>query len=147
MESLQNFVEWLETITGDKAVYISRRLNVSPTLLSLIRRGERPVSRRMADKISEVYGIDSALVYERAGFSFRPLASGPGVSIDEEVTDVDRLAAENRQLKERLAGLKDYRAAVAYALTGRLPTASLEKLKKIIALEIEYSEGKDYDAD
>ena len=147
MESLQNFVEWLETITGDKAVYISRRLNVSPTLLSLIRRGERPVSRRMADKISEVYGLDSALVYERAGFSFRPLASGPGVSIDEEVTDVDRLAAENRQLKERLAGLKDYRTAVAYALTGRLPAASLEKLKKIIALEIEYSEGKDFDAD
>lgn len=147
MDENMNFVEWLEQMSGDKAVDIARRLDVSPTLLSLIRRGERQVSRKFADKVAAAYGIDMHMVYERAGLQYRPLEAKKE---DEQIVhgaDDARQKQDSRQLQEQLTRLRDYRAALAYSLEGRLSPQTIEKLQKMVALELQYAERKDSDAD
>ena len=147
MDTIQNFVAWLEELSGDKAVDIARRLDVSPTLLSLVRRGDRQVSKKLADKVAAVYGIEVNLIYERAGFTFRQREDEAITSGQDEDSETGKPAAEYCLLKAQLARLRDYRAVLAYSLEGRLPAQTIEKLQKIVALEIQYGERKDSDAD
>ena len=128
----KEFIEWLESVTGQPRRDIAGRLDVSPSLLTLVSKELRPVTIRLADKVADSLGLERSLVYEHAGLSFIPRSE-----------TVNSCCEDTIQLRMELAKLKNPRFALAYCLGERLDERTIEKLGRIIELELEYTgEGK-----
>lgn len=123
------FVEWLESVTGQSRRDIAGRLDVSPSLLTLVSKEARPVTIRLANKIADSLGLERSLVYEHAGLNFIPRP--------ETKTSC---CEDSAQLRMELAKLKNPRYALAYCLGRRLDERMIEKLARMIELELEYAE-------
>ena len=123
------FVRWLEEVTGQTRRDIASRLDVSPSLLTLIAKDMRPVTLRLADKVADILSLERAIVYEHAGLPFAPKSV---ITNDDQ----DELSF----LRYEMARLKNPRNALMYSLSGRLDERVIHKLARMIELELEYAE-------
>ena len=135
-----NFVTWLEALTGESRTRLARRLGVSPTLLSMVANGQRPVTPHLADAAAQQLSLDRQMVYQKAGLPYPPpaeLTEAPPPDLPEPAAP--EAGGDLARLQETLNLLRNPDYALEYALAGRLPARSIEKLKRIVALELEYS--------
>lgn len=119
------FVRWLLDITGLSRAELAAYLGISPSLISRIAKGERSLRLSLLQQIAERFRIPLEKVYEKAGILSTE-------KIDWEV--------RAKELEDLLLQLKNPRHALEYSLTGRLSPKDIEKMCRIIELELEFAD-------
>ncbi|MCW2279136.1 hypothetical protein [Heliophilum fasciatum] len=155
----KDFIPWLEQVSGRSRIGLAKMLDVSPSLLSLIAKNIRPVTLKFANRVAERLELPKAVVYQRANLPYLPMENKaiPGEMGGQLVVEEDQLQPQLHpqslsqqppqpstpalmDLQEELARLRYYGHALEYSLAHHLPKRSIEKLKKIVELEIEYNQ-------
>lgn len=119
------FIRWLLDVTGLSRTELAAYLGISPSLVSRIAKGERNLRLSLLQQIAERFRIPLEKVYEKAGILS---------------TEKINWEAKARDLEDLLLQLKNPQHALEYSLTGRLPPKTIEKLWRMIELELEFSD-------
>ena len=154
--SSENIILWLREVSGLTQNEIAEKLGVSASLISKIAKGERGTSVEFLKKVAAKFQLPLETVYEKAGLleekdeytHYNPFLreSSSDKNYEPEVKnslsngrDFDCLQ-KLKELEEKLYKLRNPRYALEYSLQGKLPPKVIEKLIKIVELEIRYHE-------
>ena len=144
MDEQAQFLQWLMEQTHVTQVDLAGRLGISASLVSRLVRGERRLTLSMLRNIADVFGLPEAEVFTRAGVLQQPLLMEESVTCAEAGVlrePVRESADETSRLKAQLEELRDPRKALAWSLAGKVPKRTIEKLAKLVALELEYHDS------
>jgi transcriptional regulator with XRE-family HTH domain len=144
MDEQARFLQWLMEQTSLSQVELAQRLGISASLVSRLVKGERRLTLSMLRHIAAVFDLPQSEVFTRAGVLQEP------VLIEEDA--VHYAAAELRaappesadalsSLQAQLEDLRDPRKALVWSLTGKLPERTIEKLMRLVELELEYHDS------
>ena len=141
MDEQAQFLQWLMEQTQVTQVELAGRLGISASLVSRLVRGERRLTLSMLRHIADVFDLPQAEVFTRAGVLQPPLlmeesvaCADAGMLREPVPPDED----EASRLKAQLEELRDPRKALAWSLAGKVPRRTIEKLARLVALELEY---------
>ena len=144
MDEQAQFLQWLMEQTHVTQVDLAGRLGISASLVSRLVRGERRLTLSMLRHIAEVFDLPQAEVFTRAGVLQRPLLTEESVAcagagmLREPVQEAEN---ETSRLRAQLEALRDPRKALAWSLDGKVPRRTIEKLARLVALELEYHDA------
>jgi transcriptional regulator with XRE-family HTH domain len=144
MDEQARFLQWLMEQTSLSQVELAQRLGISASLVSRLVKGERRLTLSMLRHIAAVFDLPQSEVFTRAGVLQEP------VLIEEDA--VHYAAAKLRaappesadalsSLQAQLEDLRDPRKALVWALTGKLPERTIEKLMRLVEVELEYRDS------
>jgi transcriptional regulator with XRE-family HTH domain len=144
MDEQARFLQWLLEQTSLSQVELAQRLGISASLVSRLVGEERRLTLSMLRHIANVFDLPQAEVFTRAGVLQEP------VLVEEDA--VHYAAAEVQatlpdstnalsSLRAQLEDLHDPRKALAWSLTGKLPERTIEKLMRLVELELEYHDN------
>jgi len=144
MDEQARFLQWLMEQTSLSQVELAQRLGISASLVSRLVKGERRLTLSMLRHIANVFDLPQAEVFTRAGVLQEP------VLVEEDA--VQYAAAELQatppasvdalsSLRAQLEDLHDPRKALVWSLTGRLPERTIEKLMRLVELELEFHDN------
>ena len=120
------FIRWLLDVTGLSRAELAEYLGISPSLVSRIAKGERNLRLSLLQQVAERFRIPLEKVYEKAGILS---------------TEKINWEAKAKELEDLLLKLKNPHHALEYSLEGRLPPKTIEKLWRVIELELEFSDS------
>jgi transcriptional regulator with XRE-family HTH domain len=139
MDEQARFLQWLMEQTSLSQVELAQRLGISASLVSRLVRGERRLTLGMLRQIAHVFGLPQTEVFQRAGVLQEP------VLVKEDLapyavmeTAVVAPEAEVAALRSQLEELRDPHKALQWSLAGKLPERTIEKLMRLVELELEY---------
>jgi transcriptional regulator with XRE-family HTH domain len=143
MDEQAQFLAWLMERTSFTQVELAQQLGISASLVSRLARGERRLTLSMLRQIADVFGLSQAEVFTRAG-----VMEGP-VLLEEAAPSQMAARLESRcappeepedmiRLRTLLEQLRDPRRALTWALEGKLPGRTIDKLARLVELELEY---------
>lgn len=140
MDEQAQFLQWLMEQTSLSQVELAQRLGISASLVSRLVGGERRLTLSMLRHIANVFDLPQPEVFRRAGVLQEP------VLVEEAVEQYAADAAPESEdqvlvLRSRLEDLRDPRKALAWSLAGKLPERTIEKLMRLVELELEYHES------
>lgn len=144
MDEQARFLQWLMEQTSLSQVELAQRLGISASLVSRLVKGERRLTLSMLRHIAAVFDLSQSEVFTRAGVLQEP------VLVEEDVVQYApaqlRAAApegvdEASSLRAQLEDLRDPRKALVWSLTGKLPERTIEKLMRLVELELEYHDS------
>jgi len=141
MDEQARFLQWLMEQTSLSQVELAGRLDISASLVSRLVRGERRLTLSMLRNIADVFGLAEAEVFTRAGVLHQSLLMDESVACAEAGVlrePVQESADETSRLRAQLEDLRDPRKALAWSLAGKVPRRTIEKLARLVALELEY---------
>jgi len=141
MDEQARFLQWLMEQTSLSQVELAGRLGISASLVSRLVRGERRLTLSMLRNIADVFGLAEAEVFTRAGVLQQSLLMDESVACAEAGAlqePVQETADETSRLRAQLEDLRDPRKALAWSLAGKVPRRTIEKLARLVALELEY---------
>ena len=144
MDEQARFLQWLMEQTSLSQVELAQRLGISASLVSRLVKGERRLTLSMLRHIAAVFDLSQSEVFTRAG------VLQERVLVEEDV--VQYAPAELRaappestdalsSLQTQLEDLRDPRKALVWALEGKLPERTIEKLMRLVELELEYHDS------
>jgi transcriptional regulator with XRE-family HTH domain len=144
MDEQARFLQWLMEQTSLSQVELAQRLGISASLVSRLVKGERRLTLSMLRHIANVFDLPQAEVFTRAGVLQEPvLVEEDAVhyaAAEVQVTLPDGTNALSN-LRAQLEDLRDPRKALVWSLTGRLPERTIEKLMRLVELELEYHDN------
>ena len=144
MDEQARFLQWLMEQTSLSQVELAQRLGISASLVSRLVKGERRLTLSMLRHIAGVFDLPQSEVFTRAGVLQEPIL------VEEDAVQyapVELRAAPPESadalssLQAQLEDLRDPRKALVWALTGRLPERTIEKLMLLVELELEYRDS------
>lgn len=144
MDEQARFLQWLMEQTSLSQVELAQRLGISASLVSRLVKGERRLTLSMLRHIAGVFDLPQSEVFTRAGVLQEP------VLVEEDTVQyapVELRAAapegvgEASNLQVQLEDLRDPRKALVWSLTGKLPERTIEKLMRLVELELEYHDS------
>ena len=152
----EKFILWLREVTGLTQNEIAEKLGVSASLISKIAKGERGTSVEFLKKVAAKFQLPLETVYEKAGLLderdeysyYNPFllerntlkSYEPAVLYSKSYNEELDYPRKIKELEEKLYKLRNPRYALEYSLQGKLPLKVIEKLIKIVELEIRYHE-------
>ena len=137
MDEQARFLQWLMEQTSLSQVELAKRLGISASLVSRLVGGERRLTLSMLRHIAGVFGLSQSDVFTRAGVLQEPVLVEEDVAYYAPV-ELPEGEAEAATLRTRLEDLRDPRKALEWSLTGKLPERTIEKLMRLVELELEY---------
>lgn len=142
MDEQARFLQWLMEQTSLSQVELAQRLGISASLVSRLVSGERRLTLGMLRQIAHVFGLPQTEVFQRAGVLQEPILveEGPTPYAVAEMGAVDP-EVEVATLRSRLEELHDPHKALQWSLAGRLPERTIEKLMRLVELELEYQDN------
>ncbi len=137
MDEQAQFLQWLMEQTSLSQVELAQRLGISASLVSRLVGGERRLTLSMLRHIANVFDLPQPEVFRRAGVLQEP------VLVEEASEQYAAEAAPEGEaevpaLRAQLEDLRDPRKALVWSLTGKLPERTIEKLMRLVELELEY---------
>jgi transcriptional regulator with XRE-family HTH domain len=140
MDEQARFLQWLMEQTSLSQVELAQRLGISASLVSRLVGEERRLTLSMLRHIGNVFDLPQAEVFTRAGVLQEPILR------EEAAEQYAAEAAPESQteavaLRTQLEDLRDPRKALVWSLTGRLPERTIEKLMRLVELELEYHDN------
>jgi transcriptional regulator with XRE-family HTH domain len=144
MDEQARFLQWLMEQTSLAQAELAQRLGISASLVSRLVGGERRLTLSMLRHIAGVFGLPQAEVFTRAGVLQEP------VLVEEQAkrfapaglrAATPQGADETSSLRAQLEDLRDPRKALMWSLTGKLPERTIEKLMRLVELELEYHDS------
>ena len=140
MDEQARFLQWLMEQTSLSQVELAKRLGISASLVSRLVGGERRLTLSMLRHIAGVFGLSQSDVFTRAGVLQEPVLVEEDVAYYAPV-ELPEGEAEAATLRTRLEDLRDPRKALEWSLTGKLPERTIEKLMRLVELELEYHDS------
>ena len=144
MDEQARFLQWLMERTSLTQVELAQRLGISASLVSRLVGGERRLTLTMLRHIAGVFGLSQSEVFTRAGVLQEPVLVEEDVaqyaSVQQQA-DAPEVEGETAALRAQLDDLRDPRKALAWSLTGKLPDRTIEKLMRLVELELEYHDS------
>jgi transcriptional regulator with XRE-family HTH domain len=140
MDEQERFLQWLMERTHLAQVELAGRLGISASLVSRLVRGERRLTLSMLRHIADVFELPQAEVFARAGVLQRPLVEESLACADAGMLrePIQEAEDEPSRLRAQLEGLRDPRKALMWSLEGKVPERTIEKLVRLVELELEY---------
>lgn len=141
MDEQTQFLQWLMEQTHVTQVELAGRLGISASLVSRLVRGERRLTLSMLRHVADVFGLPQTDVFTRAGVLRQPLLTTESVACADAGMlrgPVQEGEDEASLLRMQLDALRDPRKALAWSLDGKVPRRTIEKLARLVALELEY---------
>jgi len=141
MDEQARFLQWLMEQTGLSQVELAQRLGISASLVSRLVSSERRLTLSLLRHIAAVFDLPQSEVFTRAGVLQEPVlvqedaVHYPAARLPVTTPEGLREASE---LRAKLEDLRDPRKALAWSLAGKLPERTIEKLARLVALELEY---------
>jgi transcriptional regulator with XRE-family HTH domain len=144
MDEQARFLQWLMEQTSLLQVELAQRLGISASLVSRLVKGERRLTLSMLRHIAGVFDLSQSDVFTRAGVLQEP------VLVEEDavryaVAEVQATLPDSTNalshLQAQLEDLRDPRKALVWSLTGKLPERTIEKLMRLVELELEYHDN------
>lgn len=140
MDEQAQFLQWLMEQMSLSQVELAQRLGISASLVSRLVGGERRLTLSMLRHIANVFDLPQPEVFRRAGVLQEP------VLVEEAAEQYAAEAApeseaEAAALRAQLEDLRDPRKALAWSLAGKLPERTIEKLMRLVELELEYHDS------
>ncbi len=140
MDEQAHFLQWLMERTSLTQAELAQRLGISASLVSRLVGGERRLTLSMLRHIANVFDLSQSEVFTRAG------VLQESVLVEEAAEQYPAEAAPEGEdevvaLRARLEALRDPRKALVWSLTGRLPERTIEKLMRLVELELEYHDS------
>jgi len=130
------FLLWLMTTTQLSQADLARKLGISASLMSRLLRGERRLTLPLLRHIAEVFDMPQAEVFARAGALDEPVVCDQGAL---QWKARDTAGDDVEQLRMQLSALRDLRTALAWSLEGKASPQMIEKLARLVELELEYN--------
>jgi len=139
MDEQARFLQWLMEQTSLSQVELAQRLGISASLVSRLVRGERRLTLGMLRQIAHVFGLPQAEVFQLAGVLQEPVLVKEDLA-PYAVMETAAVApgAEVAALRSQLEELHDPHKALQWSLAGKLPERTIEKLMRLVELELEY---------
>jgi len=144
MNEQARFLQWLMEQTSLTQVELAQRLGISASLVSRLVKGERRLTLSMLRHIAAVFDLPQAEVFTRAGVLQEPIL------VEEDAVRyvpaelraaTPEGAGEASRLRAQVEDLRDPRKALVWSLTGKLPERTIEKLMRLVELELEYRDS------
>jgi transcriptional regulator with XRE-family HTH domain len=144
MNEQARFLQWLMEQTSLSQVELAQRLGISASLVSRLVGGERRLTLSMLQHIAAVFDLSQAEVFTRAGVLQEPILVEEDV-VHYAVAEVQATPPESADalssLQAQLEDLRDPRKALVWSLMGKLPERTIEKLMRLVELELEYHDS------
>ena len=144
MDEQARFLQWLMEQTSLSQVELAQRLGISASLVSRLVKSERRLTLSMLRHISAVFDLSQSEVFTRAGVLQEPVLVEEDVA-QYAVAEVQATLPDSTyalsSLRAQLEDLRDPRKALVWALTGKLPERTIEKLMLLVELELEYRDS------
>lgn len=144
MDEQARFLQWLMEQTSLSQVELAQRLGISASLVSRLVKGERRLTLSMLRHIAAVFDLPQAVVFTRAGVLQEPILVQENTvkyaSVELQAASPESVD-EASSLRARLEDLRDPRKALVWSLTGRLPERTIEKLIRLVELELEFHDN------
>lgn len=140
MDRQTEFLTWLMDRTSLSQVELAQRLGISASLVSRLLRGERRLTLATLRQIASTFGLPQSEVLSRAGVLEEP----PIVCEDNLRVPVAFCTSQGddvRVLQDQLDALRDARRALAWSLEGKVSQRTIEKLTRLVELELEYHDN------
>jgi transcriptional regulator with XRE-family HTH domain len=140
MDEQARFLQWLMEQTSLSQVELAQRLGISASLVSRLVNGERRLTLSMLRHIANVFDLPQSEVFTRAGVLQEPVLmeeAAEQYAAEASTESEDQVLT----LRSRLEDLRDPRKALVWSLTGRLPERTIEKLMRLVELELEYHDN------
>jgi transcriptional regulator with XRE-family HTH domain len=138
MDKQAELLHWLMEQTSLTQVELGQRLGISASLVSRLVSGERRLTLSMLRQIAATFGLSQTEVFARAGALEEP------VTYEQESLRQDvRSAVEDdvEKLRTQLSALRDLRTALAWSLEDRASPQTIEKMARLVELELEYNKS------
>ena len=144
MDEQARFLQWLMEQTSLSQVEVAQRLGISASLVSRLVSGERRLTLSMLRHIAAMFDLPQAEVFTRAGVLQEPILVEED-AVHYAVTEIRAAPPESAHttshLRAQLEELRDPRKALVWSLTGKLPERTIEKLMRLVELELEYHDN------
>jgi len=144
MDEQAQFLQWLIEQTSLSQVELAQRLGISASLVSRLVKGERRLTLSMLRHIAAVFDLPQSEVFTRAGVLQEPVLVEEDVA-QYAVAEVQATLPDGTNvlssLRAQLEDLRDPRKALVWSLTGKLPERTIEKLMRLVELELEYHDS------
>jgi transcriptional regulator with XRE-family HTH domain len=144
MDEQARFLQWLMEQTSLSQVELAQRLGISASLVSRLVNGERRLTLSMLRHIANVFDLPQAEVFTRAGVLQEPILVEED-AVHYAAAEVQATLPDSPNalsiLRAQLEDLRDPRKALVWSLTGRLPERTIEKLMRLVELELEYHDN------
>lgn len=138
MDEQAQFVQWLMEQTKLSQVELAQRLGISASLVSRLVSGERRLTLGMMRHIAEVFGLPQSEVLARVGVLETSTPAEQSVAC---LLEAPEEMGEAGRLRAQLESLRDPRSALMWSLTGKLPQRTIEKLVRLVELELEFHDN------
>jgi transcriptional regulator with XRE-family HTH domain len=144
MDEQARFLQWLMEQTSLSQVELAQRLGISASLVSRLVGEERRLTLSMLRHIANVFDLPQAEVFTRTGVLQEPILVEEDAvhyaAAEVQATLPDHTSALS-SLQAQLEDLRDPSKALVWSLTGRLPERTIEKLMRLVELELEYHDN------
>jgi len=144
MDEQARFLQWLMEQTSLSQVELAQRLGISASLVSRLVKGERRLTLSMLRHIAAVFDLPQSEVFTRAGVLQEPILVEED-TVQYAPAELRAVAPEGvgeaSSLRAQLEDLRDPRKALVWSLTGKLPERTIEKLMRLVELELEYRDS------
>ncbi|MBP7610718.1 MAG: helix-turn-helix transcriptional regulator [Steroidobacteraceae bacterium] len=140
MDKQAEFLTWLMAQTSLSQVELAQRLGISASLVSRLLRGERRLTLAMLRQIASTFALPQTEVFSRVGVLEEPTIlcnDSLQAPVAWPVSEEDDV----RVLQDQLNALRDPRRALAWSLEGKVPQRTIEKLTRLVELELEYHDN------
>ncbi len=138
MDKQAELLHWLIEQTSLTQVELGHRLGISASLVSRLVRGERRLTLPMLRQIAATFGLSQTEVFARAGILEEPIVYEQASQCQEAPDVVEN---ETERLRTQLSALRDLRAALTWSLEDRASPQMIEKLARLVELELEYNKS------
>jgi transcriptional regulator with XRE-family HTH domain len=144
MDEQARFLQWLMEQTSLSQVELAQRLGISASLVSRLVKGERRLTLSMLRHIAHVFDLPQAEVFTRAGVLQEPILVEED-AVPYAFAEVRAAPPESADalsnLRAQLEDLRNPHKALVWSLTGKLPERTIEKLMRLVELELEYHDN------
>jgi transcriptional regulator with XRE-family HTH domain len=144
MDEQARFLQWLMEQTALSQVELAQRLGISASLVSRLVKGERRLTLSMLRHIAAVFDLPQSEVFTRAGVLQEPVLveeDAVHYAVAKAPATPPESAHTMSNLLAQLEDLRDPRKALVWSLTGKLPERTIEKLMRLVELELEYHDN------